>query len=276
VRGYSLSYGRFFNGAETGSAASVVVLGKTVVDNLVGGNPIGQFVRINNHPFKVIGVFAARGFSGSFDQDDLAVMPLNSLWADVLPSSAPRIDQVLVQASNPGATDLVKAQVTNTLLQRHRILNPALADFQVRTQRDLVASAERTGTLMQWMLGLIAAIALLTGGIGIASLLLGSVSERTYEIGIRRAVGASRGDIIAQFMLESLLLAVVGGVVGIALGVGVASFFAQIVTDLPAPMISATAVSVAAPFAVVVGVVAGIHAALRAARLQPVDAVRRL
>ena len=276
VRGYALSEGRFFNGAEAPSGASVVVLGRAVVDALLSGDPVGQLVRINNHPFKVIGVFASRGFSGSYNQDDLAVMPMQTLWADVLPRTEPRIDQVFVEATSPAATTLVKSQVTNTLLQRHHITNPALADFQVRTQHDLVASAERVGTVMQWMLAVVAAIALLTGGIGIMSLMLGSVSERTYEIGIRRAVGASRGNILAQFLLESLLLACLGGLTGIAVGIGVSSFMSQVVTDLPAPVVTVAAVVVAAAFAVVIGVAAGIHPAMRAARLQPVEAVRRL
>lgn len=276
VRGYALSEGRFFNGAEAPSAASVVVLGRTVVDSLLSGDPVGQLVRINNHPFKVIGVFAARGFSGSYNQDDLVVMPLQSLWADVLPRTQARIDQVFVQATKPAATSLVKSEVTNTLLQRHHITNPAQADFQVRTQQDLVASAERVGTVVQWMLAVVAAIALLTGGIGIMSLMLGSVSERTYEIGIRRAVGATRGNILAQFLLESLVLACLGGLAGIAVGIGVSSFMSQVINDLPAPVVTGTAIVVAAAFAVVIGVAAGIHPAMRAARLQPVEAVRRL
>ena len=260
VRGYALSEGRFFNGAEAPSGASVVVLGRAVVDALLSGDPVGQLVRINNHPFKVIGVFASRGFSGSYNQDDLAVMPMQTLWADVLPRTEPRIDQVFVEATSPAATTLVKSQVTNTLLQRHHITNPALADFQVRTQHDLVASAERVGTVMQWMLAVVAAIALLTGGIGIMSLMLGSVSERTYEIGIRRAVGASTSELTKGWQL----------------GIGVSSFMSQVVTDLPAPVVTVAAVVVAAAFAVVIGVAAGIHPAMRAARLQPVEAVRRL
>jgi putative ABC transport system permease protein len=276
VRGYTLSEGRFFNGAEAPSGASVVVLGRAVVDALLSGDPVGQLVRINNHPFKVIGVFASRGFSGSYNQDDLAVMPMQTLWADVLPRTEPRIDQVFVEATSPAATSLVKSEVTNALLQRHHITNPAQADFQVRTQHDLVASAERVGTVMQWMLAVVAAIALLTGGIGIMSLMLGSVSERTYEIGIRRAVGATRGNILAQFLLESLLLACFGGLAGIAAGIGVSSFMSQVITDLPAPVVTVAAVIVAAAFAVVIGVAAGLHPAMRAARLQPVEAVRRL
>jgi putative ABC transport system permease protein len=276
VRGYTMGEGRFFNGAEAQSAASVVVLGRTVVDNLLAGDPVGQLVLINNHPFKVIGVFAARGYSGSFNQDDLAVMPLQTAWATVLPKDAPRVDQVLIQAATANKTSAVKTEVTNTLLQRHHITNPAEADFQVRTQQDLLASSERVGTVMQWMLSVVAAIALLTGGIGIMSLLLGSVGERTYEIGIRRAVGAARKHILAQFLVEALLLSCIGGLAGLAVGYGAASFMGDIVTDLPAPIVTTTAVLVAIALAVVVGAVAGLYPAMRAANLEPAEAVRRI
>jgi putative ABC transport system permease protein len=275
VRGYSIHEGRFFNGAEVQSDASVVVLGQTVVDNLLVGDPVGQFVRINNHPFKVIGVFASRGFSGSFNQDDLTLMPIQTAWADALPKDAPRIDQILVQASSASRTAAVKTEITNTLLQRHHILNPAEADFQVRTQQDLIASSERVGTVMQWMLTVVAVIALLTGGIGIMSLMLGSVGERTYEIGIRRAFGAARRHILAQFLIEALLLACFGGLAGLALGYGAASFMSDVVTDLPAPIVTVGAMVLAIGLALAVGIAAGLYPAARAARLQPVDAVRR-
>lgn len=276
ARGYTIREGRFLNAAEVQSAASVVVLGQTVVDGMfVGEDPVGQTVRINQHPFTVIGVFASRGYSGSYNQDDLAVMPITALWANVLPTSAPRIEQVLIQATSPNATAQVKNEVTNTLLRRHHITNPAQADFQVRTQQDLIASAERFGTLMKWMLVVIASISLLTGAIGIMSLMLASVRERSYEIGIRRAVGATRGNILSQFLLEALFLSCIGGVVGIALGYGAATFMGSVVTDIPAPVVTYNAVLVAIAVALVVGVGAGLYPAARAASLQPVEAVRR-
>lgn len=276
VRGYSIREGRFLNTAEVQSAASVVVLGQTVVDGMFSGvDPVGQTVRINQHPFTVIGTFASRGYSGAYNQDDLAVMPLTGLWADVLPSSAPRIEQVLVRSTSPDATAQVKNEVTNTLLRRHHIINPAKADFQVRTQQDLIASAQRFGTLMKWMLVVIASISLLTGAIGIMSLMLASVRERSYEIGIRRAVGATRVHILSQFLLEALLLSCVGGIVGIALGFGAATFMGNVVTDIPPPVVTYNAVLVALAVALVVGVGAGLYPAARAASLQPVEAVRR-
>lgn len=275
ARTYTIGEGRFFNAAEDKSAASVIVLGSAVAADVYPGiDPVGQSVTVNNHPFSVIGVFATRGYSGSYNQDDLAVMPITSMWAYVLPSSAQRIQQVFVVAATPNATTLVKNEVTNTLLQRHHIIDPAQADFQVRTQQDLLASAERISTVMKWMLGVIAGISLLTGAIGITSLMLTSVRERAYEIGIRRAVGATRRNILAQFLLEALLLACAGGVAGIALGYGAAAVIGELLPDLPAPIVTWTAVLVAICVAVAIGVGTGIYPAMRAARLQPVEAVR--
>ncbi len=276
ARAYTLSSGRFFSTLDITNNQPSVVLGQTVVRQLFPeGTVIGQTVQINGHPFTVIGVFAPRGFSGSYNQDDLVVMPISTLWQTVLPTSAPRIQQILVQATSVNATSNVATEVTNTLLHQHQIANPALADFQVQTQQNLVASAERLGTVMQWMLGSVAVIALLTGAIGIMSLMLATVGERAYEIGVRRAVGASREDILGQFLIEALLLAFLGGVVGIALGVGGATFMGDVLTDLPAPVVTGLAVLVAAAVALVIGVGAGLYPAVRAALLQPVEAVRR-
>lgn len=276
VRGYTMSEGRFLDSAEVQSSASVIVLGRTAADALfVGVDPIGQTVRINQHPFTVIGIFASRGYSGSYNQDDLAVMPITSAWSYVLPATIPRVEQVFVQATSPNATAQVKNEVTNALLQRHHITNPAQADFQVRTQQDLIASAERLGTVMKWMLAVIASISLLTGAIGIMSMMLASVRERSYEIGIRRAVGATWGNILSQFVVEALLLACIGGVVGVALGIGAASVMGSIVTDIPAPVVTYGAIVIASAVALVIGVGAGLYPAARAASLQPAEAVRR-
>jgi putative ABC transport system permease protein len=274
ARGYSISSGRFISSGDVFGGSSVVVLGQTVAAKIFPNvNPINQTVQINSNTFTVIGVFAQRGFSGSLNQDDLAVMPITTFWQTV--ATVSHIQQILVQASSTNTTGNVQTEVTNTLLRTHQISNPALADFQVETQQDLVASAERLGTVMQWMLGAVAVIALLTGGIGIMSLMLATVGERAYEIGVRRAVGASREDILGQFLIEALLLAVLGGVAGIALGFGGATFVGDVVTDLPAPVVTGLAVLIAAAVALVIGVGAGLYPAVRASLLQPVEAVRR-
>lgn len=276
ARGYTVTQGIAFGPTAVLAGQAVVILGQTVARQIFPNvDPIGQSVVINQHPFKVIGEYAPRGYSGLYNQDDLVVMPISALWSYVLPSNAPKIQQILVEASSPNTTGNVATEVTNTMLRQHGITNPALADFRVETQQDLVANAQRLGTVMQWMLGAVAVIALLTGGIGIMSLMLATVGERAYEIGVRRAVGASREDILGQFLIEALLLAVLGGVAGIAVGFGGATFMGDVLTDLPAPVVTGLAVLIAAVVALVIGVGAGLYPAVRASLLQPVEAVRR-
>ncbi|HVC04764.1 MAG TPA: ABC transporter permease [Candidatus Acidoferrales bacterium] len=276
ARGYTLSQGSSFGPAAVNAAQPVVIIGQTVAKEIFPDvNPINQNVLINQQDFKVIGEYAPRGYSGVYNQDDLVVMPISALWDFALPSTLPRIQQILVQASSPNVTANVANEVTNTLLRAHGITDPALADFRVQTQQDLVASAERLATVMQWMLGVVAVIALLAGGIGIMSLMLATVGERAYEIGVRRAVGASREDILGQFLIEALLLAVLGGVAGIAVGFGGATLMGDVVTDLPAPVVTGVAILIAALVALVIGVGAGLYPAVRASLLQPVEAVRR-
>ncbi len=276
ARGYALSQGVSFGYSDVVSAQNVVILGQTVARQLFPTvDAIGQHVLINQQDFTVIGEYAARGYSGLYNQDDLVVMPITTLWDFVLPTTVPRIQQILVQATSPSTTAKAAAEVTNTLLHGHGITNPALADFRVVTQQDLVAGAERVGTVMQWMLGAVALIALLTGGIGIMSLMLATVGERAYEIGVRRAVGASREDILGQFLIEALLLSILGGIAGIALGFGGATFTGDVFTDLPAPVVTGFAVLIAAGVALVIGVGAGLYPAVRASLLQPVEAVHR-
>ena len=272
--GYTMSEGRFFDSTEVRGAASVAVIGQTVVENLFAGvDPVGQFVRINDHPFKITGVFAGRGYSGSYNQDDLALIPLQTAYSYVVPTSAARIQQIFVQATSPNATARVKQQVTATLLQRHHISNPALADFQAKTDQDLLATAQRVGHVLTWLLGATAAISLISGALAITSLMLGSVRERRREIGIRRAVGAPRWAILAQFLVEAVALAGIGGLAGVAFGFGAASVVGQVVTDIPAPNVTLPAVVIAIAVSLAVGVGAGIYPAIRAAWLQPGRAV---
>ena len=275
ARGYSVAEGRFFSANDVNSSSSVVVMGRTVSDALfAGADPTGQAVQINGHTFTVIGVLATRGFSGTYDQDDLVVMPITSEWAYVLPPGATHIQQIIVQASSPATTDRVQVEVTNTLLRRHHILNPADADFQVRSQQDLVSQAERVGTVMTWTLGAIAAIALLSGAVSLLMLMLARLAERTREISMSRAIGAARADVLTQFVMEPLILACAGGAAGVLVGVAATRLTGTVMTDLPVPVVSSTSVAVAAGIALVVGTVAGVYPALRAARLDPAQALR--
>jgi putative ABC transport system permease protein len=277
VRGYTVAGGRFFNDAEVQTGSSVAVVGQTLVDNLfAGSDPVGRIIRINTHPFQVVGVFAGRGYSGTFNQDDLVTLPITAVRAYVLPATAPTVQQVLLEASSTSTTGMVKDEATATLLQRHLIADPTKADFQVKTQQDLVAGANRVSHVLRWMLVVVALVSLTTGALAIASLMMATVGERRYEIGIRRAVGARRGEILVQFLAEALLLAIAGGALGIVIAVGAAGVIGSIVSDLPTPVVSVTAVLIAAAVAIVVGLVSGAFAAFRAADLEPADAVRRL
>lgn len=273
ARGYSIAEGRFLNQADVNATSSVVVLGQTAVDKLFPGvDPIRQTVRINNNPFTVIGVMAPRGYSGTYDQDDLVLTPISAAWVNVLPTGAPRIQQVVVQATSRAVTGRVKAEVTHTLLRRHDIANPADADFRVLSQHDLVTGAERVTTVMDWTLGAVGAVALGGGAVCILLLMLLRVAERTHEISVSLAIGAARADILTQFLTEALLLAGIAGALGIVLGVAATRLAAGVMRDLPAPTVTGTALAVAAAMAIIVGLSAGIYPALRAAKLRPTDA----
>lgn len=275
VRGYGIAEGRFLTDADVNASAAVVVVGQTVVANLFAGvDPVGQTVQINKHPFNVIGVFNSRGTSGPFNEDDLALLPITSLRSYVLPGGSPPIQQILVQAASAAVAQRVKDEVTNTLLQRHHILDPSAADFQVRTQGDLLGAAERLATVMQWTLGALAVTALLTGAVGIGGLMLTRVGERTHEIRVSRVVGAARSDILAQFVIEGVLLACAAGLAGIALGIAATSLTANIMTDMPAPTVTRTAVAVAVAATLIVGALAGLYPGIRASRLEPTNPVR--
>jgi putative ABC transport system permease protein len=276
ARGYELARGAFFNAADLRAATSVAVIGQTVVDNLFAGDdPVGRLIRINQHPFRVVGVFRPRGVSGSYNQDDLVVVPITSAWAYVLPANALRIQQVLLQATNPAVTRAVELEARNVLMNRHRITDPAQADFQIISAQELLERAHRLNAVLSWLLLAIAAIAFVGGATSIANLMLATVTERTREIAVRRAVGARRRDILAQFLAEAVILAGLGGIAGAATGVGLSAALPGLFPDLPKPTVSITSVILALALAMAIGAMAGVYPAMRAAGLQPIDALRQ-
>jgi putative ABC transport system permease protein len=274
VRDYKMAGGAFFTDADVNDNARVVVLGQTVVDNLFSGQePIGQTVKINRQNFRVIGVLASKGASGFSNQDDLAVVPITSAWNYLL-GGRNQIQSIYVQASSSGATDAATSEVNQVLLSRHHISDPTNADFRVLSQADILASATQITGILTVLLGAIAAISLVVGGIGIMNIMLVTVTERTREIGIRKAIGANRRDVLLQFVIESMFLSGMGGVLGIATGVGLSLLLPKIVPSLPAPVVSPSSVALAFGVSVGIGIFFGIYPANRAARLSPIQALR--
>ena len=274
IREWPVAFGEFFTENDVRSAARVVVLGNTVAENLFTGvEPIGQTIRIRNLPFRVVGVLSARGQSGmGQDQDDTVIMPYTAAQKKLLGQSIPRISQVMLRAITPNATTVAEKLITDLLRQRHNIIPPREDDFSVRNLSDIAETAEQTGLVMTLLLGSIAAISLLVGGIGIMNIMLVSVTERTREIGIRMAVGSRPGYIRLQFLSESIILSVAGGLIGVALGAAMSIGVAQFL-EWPT-LVSPTAIALSVGFSAAVGVFFGYYPAHKAAGLDPIDALR--
>ena len=275
IRGWSLSSGRPFTQQEVDGAAKVCLLGETVVENLFGGiDPIGQIVRIKKIPFIVIGVLSPKGQSTwGQDQDDTIFVPLTTAQKKLFGMQFPGMVRVIaVQAWEPERVKEAETQITDLLKQRHRIQPNQDNDFSVRNLTEVMSSAEQSANVMSLLLGAIASISLIVGGIGIMNIMLVSVTERTREIGIRMAVGAKGRDILLQFLIESLVLSLMGGIMGIGIGIlgtVVLSSFTQWPT-----LFSIQAILLAFLFSGSVGVFFGFYPARKASLLNPIEALR--
>jgi putative ABC transport system permease protein len=276
VRNYQLASGQFFTAADVDASSKVAVIGQTVVTNLFNDqDPIGQVVKINRQSFRVIGVLAEKGSSGGFNnQDDVVLVPITSAWNYLLGGRGRNVQQIYVQATSAEATSAATTEVTEVLLDRHHISDPAQADFQILSQQDVLNSASQTTGVLTLMLGAIAGISLVVGGIGIMNIMLVTVTERTREIGIRKAIGARRRDILMQFLIESMFLAGLGGALGILVGFGLSRILPLAVSSLPTPIISMPSVFMAFGISVGIGLFFGLYPANRAARLRPIEALR--
>jgi len=258
------------------------VLGQTVIDNLFGGDgnaALNKSIKIQKQSFRVVGVLAAKGSGGLGNQDNVAVVPISTAWNYLTGGRGKNINQILIQASSSGATAAAQSEATQILLDRHRISDPTQADFQMLSQQDLLASFGQITGLLTVLLGSIAAISLVVGGIGIMNIMLVTVTERTREIGIRKAVGARRRDVLIQFLIESMFLSGVGGILGILLGAGLAVLVAALAassgsSQVPPPVVSTPSVVLAFGVSVAIGLFFGIYPANRAASLNPIDALR--
>lgn len=275
VSNWVIESGIIFSEADVRSTTRVAVLGKITAENLFGKEePAGKTLRIANRPFLVVGVLAAKGQSLSGrDQDDNVFIPLTTAQRQVLGNQFPgSVNHILVQGKSADMMEQAETEITRLLRQRHRIANRMENDFTVRNLTALAAVASSTAKIMAWMLGAIASISLLVGGIGIMNIMLVSVTERTREIGIRMAIGASQQAILAQFLLEALMICILGGLTGVALGIAGAWMISQI-ADMPV-VITLSMIGLAFTFVSIIGIFFGFYPAKKAASLKPVEALR--
>jgi putative ABC transport system permease protein len=271
VRNFSIAAGRAFDTEESRAAKRVAIIGPTAAANLFGSVcPVGQHIRINKAPFEVIGVTAPKGMDiNGLDQDDLIIVPLETAMRRLL--NLDYVHTVYAQARSSAAMGQAEQEIAELLRQRHR-LGGKPDDFTIQNQATLLETERETTGSMTMLIGSVAGISLLVGGVGILAVMLMSVRERTPEIGLRRAVGALRRDIRNQFLFESGLLAGAGGVIGVLGGVGAA--LATSALGYSETVISWPAAAVAFSFSVAVGLFFGIYPAVRASKLEPIQALR--
>jgi len=276
VRNWGVARGRFITSEDEDNLAMVVVLGPTTVKNLFGStqaNPIGETVRINRQNFEVVGVLKSKGQSGPQNQDDVVFMPLRTAQLKFGGAGTTRLRSISMQVRSAGETDLAQAQVTAILRALHDVQPGAQNDFMIQNQADILASVAQTSGTFTTLLGSIAAISLLVGGIGIMNIMLVSVTERTREVGLRKAVGAKYRDILVQFLVEAVALSVLGGLLGVMLGVGGAQLITPLLGGTRA-LVTPQSVALALAVSLGIGIFFGLYPANRAARLNPIDALR--
>ncbi len=275
IRDWPAIRGRTLMQADVDGAAKVCLLGQTVVDNLFGEmDPVGQVVRIKKFPFIVVGVLSVKGqTTWGQDQDDIVYVPLTSGMRLLFGKHFPgMVRSISVQATGPDTMKLAEEQISQLLRQRHRIRPGQENDFTVRNLSEAFSAAEQSARVMSLLLGAIASISLLVGGIGIMNIMLVSVTERTREIGIRMAVGARGRDILYQFLIEALVLSLIGGVIGILMGVGASQLISHFFRW--PTLISPQALLLSFSFAGGVGIFFGFYPARKAANLDPIEALR--
>ncbi len=270
ARDYSLSSGRWFSAAEVADHSRVLVVGPTVVSELFGGqDPVGETIQVNGTNYEIIGVTASKGSNGTSNQDDVAIAPYTAVQ-DTLTGYG-SLSQILVQATSRDALNAAETEVTDILDQ----VDPPSAgsdtsNFNVINQGSILQTSEASSKVFTTLLGEVAAIALLVGGIGVMNIMLVSVTERTREIGIRKAIGARRSDIMLQFLVEAVLVSLLGGIAGVVAGIVGSQFKIAGVQ----PTIAPYSIALAFGAAVLVGLFFGTYPASRAASLRPIEALR--
>jgi putative ABC transport system permease protein len=281
VHNYAIADGEFISSANVVAHSSVVVLGSGVADTLFGGSggAVGQTIRVSGQPYRVIGVLESKGGTGIANQDDQIFVPISTARLRLLGGARFRganvVGTVTVQVASTDVIDDVISAITETLDARHNTV-AGEEDFIIQNQQDTLNTVTQVTDVLTLFLGGVAGISLLVGGIGIMNIMLVSVTERTREIGIRKAVGARRSDILMQFLVESAVLSVVGGLIGILLGWLISVLLGQVKlgTTTIQPLVGLDTVLLATLFSMAVGLFFGIYPATRAAGLQPVEALR--
>ncbi len=271
IREWTIGEGDFFTAQDVQNSAKVAVLGQTVATQLFpDGDAVGKSVRIHNTPFVVLGVLAPKGINMTGqDQDNLIIVPIRSMR---FITGSIWLFAINVQAVTPEYIPVVKEEIAALLRQRHRIEDGREDDFTIRTQDEIASAATQTADTMTWLLGSVATVSLVVGGIGIMNIMLVSVTERTREIGTRIAVGAKSRDIMLQFLVEAVVLSLLGGLLGIALGFAASAAlakFGNMLVDVPTYVIAGSV-----GFSAVVGVFFGFYPARKASRLDPIEALR--
>jgi putative ABC transport system permease protein len=272
IRDWPVASGVFFEDADVQALRKVAVLGTTVAKNLFpNADPVGQEIRLRNVPFTIIGVLASKGqTAGGMDQDDIVLIPYTTAQTRLSGSSF--IGQILVSAPSPDAIRAAQDEARTLMRDAHRLAPNEPDDFTVRNQDELAQAAQGTTRVMSYLLAAIASVSLLVGGIGIMNIMLVSVTERTREIGIRMAIGARGSDVLTQFLIESIVMSVLGGLIGIATGFIGAKVLGRVTgwsTGTPA-----SAAVMAVGFSIAVGVFFGFYPARKASLLNPIDALR--
>ncbi len=279
VRDWAVADGRFIEDTDIESSARVVVLGATTVAKLLdpGSEPVGQLIRINNIPFRVIGVLVTKGGVGNADQ--VAIVPISTAQTRLSKTSALtstgafRVSDILTKADSDQTAPQVRNDIQSLLTERHNVQFVGQEDFRVISQDQILSTVDNVTNLLTLFLGLIAGISLLVGGIGVMNIMLVSVTERTREIGLRKAVGARYLDLMAQFLIESISLSVGGGLIGILFGMLIDAIATQFIPNLTLS-VTVPAIILATGVSTAIGLFFGLYPASRAATLSPIEALR--
>lgn len=272
IRSLSISYGSFVSTDDMNKRNRVAVIGTTVASNLFAkDNPVGKNIRINNQPYKVIGLLESKGQSSvGQDQDDVIYIPLTTAQERML--GITYVQSINVQVSSQEKMEQVQAEIENLLRSRHHIVAGKDDDFHVRNLTSLMETVNQSTSMLTLLLGAIAGISLIVGGIGIMNIMMVSVTERTREIGIRKALGATFMNIMTQFLIESMVIGIIGGIIGIVFGCAASKIIAQL-GDFTT-VITITPIIVSFIFSVGIGLFFGIYPARKAAKLDPIEALR--